>query len=412
MGIHTLLRYLFGDRRAIEQIASTRGALWVGLAFVFSAALARDYDGEYLPARPWLLIVPAVASLLVAALLFLPFYLAQPHRPAEDATRGLRAAFRSFLTLFWMTAPLAWLYAIPYERFLSAVDATRANLWTLALVATWRVVLITRAIGVLTSAPASAVFVVVVLVADVVLQASLALVPLPIIEFMGGVRMSESDQFIASVSFSARVLGTLALPVLLIGAAFALGGVRRRIHWSSGTSTSHRVSRSVAALAVVSVLVWLPLLPVTQRAPRARHQVEQAMRRGDLNRAIALMSARQPQDFPPHWDPPPRLGYVGAQRALIAVLERLADGPAVAPWVRKTYADKFEYSYLSGGGLRWVFDEDDWRRIDRLLTRLPEADGWMRRYGDEIKSFREQNRAADVRRDVPTSRPLPATSSP
>ena len=50
-----------------------------------------------------------------------------------------------------MTAPLAWLYAIPYERFLSPVGATRANLWTLGLVAAWRVLLIIRVLVVLLS---------------------------------------------------------------------------------------------------------------------------------------------------------------------------------------------------------------------------------------------------------------------
>ena len=41
---------------------------------------------------------------------------------------SLATTFRSFLNLYWMTAPLAWLYAIPFERFLSPADATTANL--------------------------------------------------------------------------------------------------------------------------------------------------------------------------------------------------------------------------------------------------------------------------------------------
>ena len=54
----------------------------------------------------------------------------------------------SFLGLFWMTAPLAWAYAVPYERLLSPWQATAFNLATLALVALWRVVLMVRVVKV------------------------------------------------------------------------------------------------------------------------------------------------------------------------------------------------------------------------------------------------------------------------
>jgi hypothetical protein len=37
MGIRTLLRFLIGNPAAIREIAASRQALWVGLAFVLSA---------------------------------------------------------------------------------------------------------------------------------------------------------------------------------------------------------------------------------------------------------------------------------------------------------------------------------------------------------------------------------------
>jgi len=40
------------------------------------------------------------------------------------------------LTLVWMMAPMALLYAIPYSRFLGQKEAIIANLLTLAFVAT------------------------------------------------------------------------------------------------------------------------------------------------------------------------------------------------------------------------------------------------------------------------------------
>lgn len=43
-----------------------------------------------------------------------------------------------------LTAPPAILYAIPAERFMSLESAQRANVWFLAIVATWRVALLLK----------------------------------------------------------------------------------------------------------------------------------------------------------------------------------------------------------------------------------------------------------------------------
>src|SRR5580700_9011821 len=115
MDIRTLFRFLIGDRQAILEIAADRRALWVGLLLVVSAAFARDYDGEDLVHEPWRLLLPLGASVASSFVLFL---LTFGKAIASDAARpSFLTAYRSFLTLFWMTAPLAWLYAVPYERF-------------------------------------------------------------------------------------------------------------------------------------------------------------------------------------------------------------------------------------------------------------------------------------------------------
>src|SRR6516225_4864139 len=68
--IRTLLAYWIGNRQAVLDIASNRSVLWVGLLFVFSAAFARDYDGEDLLHEPWRLLIPLGASLAASFLLF------------------------------------------------------------------------------------------------------------------------------------------------------------------------------------------------------------------------------------------------------------------------------------------------------------------------------------------------------
>ena len=107
MGIGTLLRYLIGDRAAIQEIAGSRRALWVGLVFVVSAGLAREYDGEDLLHEPWHALIPLAASLVSSFILFLLCF--AKVMASDPARPPFFSAYRSFLTLFWMTAPLAWL---------------------------------------------------------------------------------------------------------------------------------------------------------------------------------------------------------------------------------------------------------------------------------------------------------------
>jgi hypothetical protein len=138
MRIRTLLRYLIGDRQAILEIATDRRAVLYGFLFVLSAGFAREYDGQDLLHEPWHLFLPLGVSLLTSFVLFTLFYGVALLKGAPGPS--FFVAYRSFLGLFWMAAPLAWLYAIPYERFLSAWYATGANLWTLSMcnVTNWR----------------------------------------------------------------------------------------------------------------------------------------------------------------------------------------------------------------------------------------------------------------------------------
>lgn len=51
-------------------------------------------------------------------------------------------SYKNVLLFVSLTAPPAVLYAVPVERFMSLESAQRANVWFLAIVATWRVALL------------------------------------------------------------------------------------------------------------------------------------------------------------------------------------------------------------------------------------------------------------------------------
>lgn len=371
MRLRTLALYLIGNRRAILELAANRRALWVGLLFVLSAGFAREYDGEDLSREPWYLLIPVAASLVASFLLFLiacgPVFLRREGRPP------FFAAYRSFLTLFWMTAPLAWLYAIPFERFLSPGAATSANLWTLAFVAAWRVALMVRVVSVLTGRGAWPSCCLVMLFADAVALAAVYAMPKPLVALMGGVRQTESEAAIASATLLVNCLGYFSAPIWGIGALVAFVG--EKVAWQVPPAPTEPalVARGMWVLVAVSLLVWLPVLPFTQTEQQLRSRVERDLKAGRIVEALDSMSAHQRSDFPPGWEPPPRIGYYETSPDILDVLDVLVTHE-VAPWVRAEFVGKLQRQF---GEPPFVFHDREHdpnlTRITRILQRLPEG---------------------------------------
>jgi hypothetical protein len=285
------------------------------------------------------------------------------------------SGYWSFLGLYWMTAPLAWLYAIPVEHFLSEADATRANLWLLGIVSLWRVLLITRAASVLWNVWYMAAFFPVMLFANCVLLLVVWMMPKPVVEFMGGIRLSEADQVVFAVTFIVQTLGLFAWPVWLIGTGIAACVGRRSWHLSAKGS-SQTVSLGAWAAALFPFLVLLPPTIISQSSQWLRHKVESDLRTGRYESALRRMSAHERSDFPPVWNPPPRIGYGENVPPLLAVIEQLTK-TETKPWVRELFMKKLKMrlssndSYLTA----WSFMEaDEITKYIVVLQQLPERD--------------------------------------
>src|SRR5262249_39609344 len=134
--------------------------------------------------------------------------------------------YLSLLGAFWMTAPLAWLYAVPYERFLSPHAAVDANLYTLGVVALWRLVLMVRIVEVCSGLRWSgAIFCVLFfsgVLATVAMVAYLAL-EMSVIPMMGGFReMNEPKPYRGPEWVWGLVcIGAVPIALLTIGALIA-----------------------------------------------------------------------------------------------------------------------------------------------------------------------------------------------
>jgi hypothetical protein len=397
MGIRTLVLYLFGHRPSIETIIQSRSAIWIGLLFVLSAGFAREYDGEDLLHEPWHLFLPLGASLLTSFLLFalLTVAFGQVIAPDSSGTDNW-SKYLSFLGLYWMTAPLAWLYAIPVEEFLSPADSVRANLSFLGIVSLWRVVLITRAASIFFNRSFAATFFLVMFFANTVAMAVFWFTPLPIISVMGGIRLTESEAVLLSVGIMLRFFGTVTWPIWLVGAVVAKYRSKPLSPILEARVVRTDSSIGLWSLAALSLLVWIPVLPQTQPKQIHRRQAEQLLSASQISDAISYMSEHQRADFPRHWDPPPRFGLGNFKPAIDLVLAE-SEAPSTATWVRDLFREKYmlqldaeAYDLSRRAILLSELDEKRLAKYVEIVKELPFGPALARRHLPEIEhGFRE-----------------------
>ena len=149
MNLGIIARFLCGNAAAVRRVAESQASLPVGILLVLMTAIARNYDQDYWR-ETWLwLFGPLLFSFFSGTFLFSVVYRwFIRHHLAEGERPAIRQQWLGFMGLFWMTAPIAWVYAIPVERWMDSYHAARANLVLLGLVSAWRVVLMARVVSV------------------------------------------------------------------------------------------------------------------------------------------------------------------------------------------------------------------------------------------------------------------------
>jgi hypothetical protein len=270
-------------------------------------------------------------------LLYVLVYLVALRQGIESL--GVWPGYRTLLTFYWLTGPLAWLYAFPVEHDLSPGDAMRVNLTLLAVVSVWRVLLITRAISVWLGASFFAVLWVVLFFGDSVLLIANFITPWPVWDVMGGVRLPERESLILNIRLTTTFYGVIAWVV--IGVGLLIYFARRPQAAAPGTASSipSRVGASLWAFAIVLLIGGVALLPYGQPAQAHRWQAERLLRSGQIEEGIGYMAETPRSAFPPHWDPPPRTSYGEDSPdvfSVLAAIERI-EHPA---WLQDAYVEK------------------------------------------------------------------------
>jgi hypothetical protein len=129
-----VLRALSFRLRADEYSALDWRDAWLGLGLAWIAGIGRYWDHPFAgPAQK-----SGLGSVVyVFALAGLIWLLLRP-------LRLHRRNYSSVVAVVGFTSPLAWLYALPVERWMDVESAMRINLWFLAVVAVLRVLLYAR----------------------------------------------------------------------------------------------------------------------------------------------------------------------------------------------------------------------------------------------------------------------------
>ncbi len=371
--VATIGRFLFGNRQAICDIARCKRGLLIGFLLTLSAGFAREYDAEYLIAEPWHILISAEASLLASFVLFVLLFAIAKRRKAK--TDWFFKTYLRFLTLFWMTAPLAWIYAIPVERFLEPLDAIVANLWFLKIVSFWRVVLMIRIVMVFFGGSLFASAIAVIFFADLTMQIALGFAPFPILHIMGGVHLSDRAEVMNRAVIDLAFFGTMTMPIWFVAVIIVL--LRRSPEWKTIESMPDtNMSRGLKRTAITSVLIWMAVLPFTQAEQHCRYRTDSMMAAGKIGDGLVFMSKHEQSDFPPLWEPLPRPDFREYKPDLTDIMLTM-DETNVATWVKNIYKQKFE-NYIGIGRSpytvwRWNRSKDEVETIIDTLEQL--ADG-------------------------------------
>lgn len=392
----TWLRYLFGQGSAIREVAESRSAMWLGVGFVLLTAIARSYDQTFIGEKPLLwLFGPLLFSVVSGSWLYVVAYGWLARWRMEDLGEGKPAFYsgwRGFMGLFWMTAPVAWLYAIPVERFCDPVAAAKANVALLAVVSLWRVLLMTRVLQCLTRAPFFvAVFWVLFAAAVEVLVVFFfgGAFARAVMRGMGGMRNSPAEEVLFGAMGTAFVGAFWTAP-----AAFVLALILKPKQPTIPLPPLNH-DRLAWRLLIAAAVFWVGVAVWPQIQLRRNLTVENLFAQGRTREALDFLGQHQPGQFAPARALPPKPFERSVFEELPACFDALALSDPV--WVRIFLLQCLNETMVHYGP-RWGRDSNSpEQRVETMqaglslyhrephgllkllngLTRIPEGQAWL-----------------------------------
>ena len=267
--IRDLFLFLLGDRESIRRVVHSPWSLLIGMFFVWTAGIARHYDlHELHSVTKWIwapFLVAVVSSLLVFFFVFLCILAFSGKR-----TPNFFAQYASFYGAFLMTAPIAWLYAIPIEQFFDSdpLRSAQGNILLLAIVSLWRVVLTIRLVQVITKAPVwKIIFGVMFPLAVITFFASIVK-SLDVVGIMGGAELTPTQEF-KSAAYDMIIVASFWIGIVaLVGICCPMGKEQRGrgfFTWKKGDAP-----KGALGAAALLLLAWIGIAFPFQRSTEMR----------------------------------------------------------------------------------------------------------------------------------------------
>lgn len=366
------LKYLFGNESAIRYMARQQNAIWIGAVLVLTSGIAREYDQTYIFVKPFVFLAPFLISLLASGFIYVFVVLLNRPRPPAASTLPdpptKWITFRTFLALFWMMAPLAWLYAIPFERYLGRAESASANIALLSIIAIWRVVLLSRITAILSNTPFLRSLFSVLLPCSMLLFIASIFTSFSLIRGMGGMEYSPEDVVIhhaAGVAFLGSIVAGL---VSFIGLFLAKRG-------APPPSAMPLASKPLPFLSMACILTfWCAITVAPQRELGLNHTASLLCNSQKYKKLLAFLSQQAPEAFSPvHRLPPDPYEYSGLQH--LPEIVGAMDGSEKS-WVREHYLD--DLIVVLDHASYWYSDPNQVRllNISMALERIPEGRRW------------------------------------
>jgi hypothetical protein len=257
---------------------------------VLTAAIARNYDQVFILENPWWPVGPLVFRLSQRSSSTSLFMRASSNGSVKGGpVVDLLSQFVRFLGVFWMTAPLAWLYAIPVERFLASYPAAVVNVALLAVVASWRVWLLSRALAVLLEIQARDALLCVLLAASLELVLVSLAGCLSFVEIMGGLRHSPERILIANVTAFAFWGGLI---IAVVGALLSRGRQTR-----PGAVLPPPSKNGFPFFLLALLAIWMAVAVLPQREVARNFRLEHFLQEKRYADALNFLSTFQRSDF-------------------------------------------------------------------------------------------------------------------
>lgn len=195
-------------RRPSDRMTENRWAyLALGLICTWIAGIGRYWDN---PRANWAQFLGLGSVAYVFCLALVIWLLAMPLRPQKWS-------YVNVLVFITMTSPLAWLYAVPVERFMTPRDATLTNGWFLAIVALWRVLLYVGFLKRSGLTDSSTMILGLLPLALIVVALTALNLEHAVFELMGGIREGTSSDGAFVVVILLSYLAILSSPFLILG---------------------------------------------------------------------------------------------------------------------------------------------------------------------------------------------------